>query len=77
MCESFLVNRRQLLQRDPSVRWVEVIADVRAAGFSTSEICFVLNVPRGTLWHWEHDPMPEPSFEDGRALLKLAAVLRP
>jgi hypothetical protein len=68
-----VINRRQLLQRDPPVRWAEIIADLRRAGWGTSELCFVLNVHRGTLWHWENDPEPSPPYEDGRALLKLHA----
>lgn len=65
-----MINRRQLLTRDEPVIWKEIFTQIRRAGYSTSEICFVLNVPRGTLSHWEHDGI-EPKYEDGRAILKL------
>jgi hypothetical protein len=68
-----LINRRQLLERDPPVRWREIIQDLRKKGWGTSELCFVLNVQRGTLWHWENDEYPMPGYEDGRALVKLHA----
>jgi DNA-binding transcriptional regulator YiaG len=64
-----LINRRQLLQRDPPVRWAEVIESLRKAGFSTSEIALALNVPRSTVWSWENGSVP--NYEDGRALLKM------
>lgn len=68
-----MINRRQLLQRDPPVRWGDIIRDLRTAGWGTAELCFVLNVTRGAIWHWENDPEPRPPYEDGRALLKLHA----
>jgi DNA-binding transcriptional regulator YiaG len=64
-----MINRRQLLQRDPPVRWAEVIERLRMAGYSTSEIALALNVPRSTVWSWEQGSVP--NYEDGRALLKM------
>lgn len=68
-----MINRRQILQRDPPVNWGRIISELRASGWGTSEMCFVLNITRGALWHWENDDQPNPPYEDGRALLKLHA----
>jgi hypothetical protein len=72
-----MLNRRELLQRDPAVPWRKLISELRGAGWGTAEMCFVLNVTRGTLWHWENDEEPNPGYEDGRALLKLHALVCP
>jgi DNA-binding transcriptional regulator YiaG len=64
-----VINRRQLLRRDPPIRWDEVIENIRRLGYSTGEIAMALNVPRSTLWQWEQGSCP--NYEDGRALLKM------
>lgn len=64
------IKRRELLQRDPPVHWPTIINAIRRQGYNTADICFILNVPRGTLWRWECCGS-EPNFDDGRALLKL------
>lgn len=69
-----MINRRQLLKRDPPVPWRKLISELRQVGWGTSELCFVLNVARGTLWHWENDEEPSPEYEDGRALIKLHSL---
>ena len=71
-----MINRRQLLQRDPPVEWQQVIDEIRRHGFTSSAICFTLNITRIKLWHWENDPNPNPGYEDGRALLKLLSKVR-
>lgn len=68
-----MTRRRKLLERDVPVVWRRIIAEIRKAGYGTSDICSALNVSRGCLWHWEHDEEPKPSYEDGRALLQLHA----
>lgn len=72
---SGVIRRRELLQRDPPVDWRKVIQEIRAAGWGTGQICFVLNVNRGTLWRWESCGSP-PNFEDGRAMLKLLKLVQ-
>jgi DNA-binding transcriptional regulator YiaG len=70
-----VIKRRELLQRDPPVNWTNVIDEIRRMGWSTGQICFVLNVSRGALWYWENGGVT-PRYEDGRALLKLRETVR-
>jgi hypothetical protein len=65
-----VIARRELLRREPAIPWATIIDQIRRAGYTTSEICFVLNVARGTLWRWESSGSI-PNYEDGRALLQL------
>jgi hypothetical protein len=68
-----VIRRRELLQRDPPVDFKAMIERWRKAGWSTSQICFVLNFTRGKLWHLESVPGSEPSHSDGQAMLKMDA----
>jgi DNA-binding transcriptional regulator YiaG len=71
-----VIRRRELLQRDPPVRWAQVIDEIRRTGYTTTAICRALNVARSTLWQWETFESC-PNYEDGRALLKLRSLCRP
>jgi DNA-binding XRE family transcriptional regulator len=72
-----LIERRKLLERDRPEDFRAALAEIRAlTGYGTSELCFIINVSRGTLWHWENDAEPNPSYEDGRAILKLRGIVR-
>jgi hypothetical protein len=76
-----MIHRREILQRDPPQDFPALLAAIRAHGYSTSEICFILNVPRSTLTSWERprgllDKPSIPNFEDGLAIIKFLAGCR-
>lgn len=66
-----VIRRRELLQRAPPVDFKAMISGWRKSGYSTSEICFILNFSRGKLWHIESVPGSEPGHGDGEAMRKL------
>lgn len=68
---TYAINRRQLLKRPDPVNFRAILMDIRRAGYGTSDICFTLNVARGTLWHWEQGKCP--NHHDGQALLAFHA----
>ena len=72
----WMLTRRQILERDPPTDFRALLAAIRAHGYTTSDITFVLNVPRSTLWSWERPSgNSEPGYEDGRAIFKFHASL--
>lgn len=71
-----IINRRVLLVRDAPVDFAAALSEIRRLkGWGSSDICFILNVPRPTLRGWEHDGFM-PRFEEGRAILKLLQLCR-
>lgn len=73
-----MLNRKQVLQRDPPHDFVATLTEIRAiTGWGTSELCFVLNVARSTLWSIEsRDPVSRPNVDDGDAIRKLLATVK-
>jgi hypothetical protein len=70
------IRRRFILERDPPVNFAEALTEIRRLrGYGTSDLCFILNVPRPTLSSWEHDGCM-PRYEHGRAILKLLSLCR-
>lgn len=73
-----MIHRRKILSvlvRDPPMAIPETLAEIRRFGYSTGEICFILNVPRGTLRSWEIEGC-RPNIDDGDAIRKLLQFCR-
>lgn len=70
-----VIRRRSVLRREAPVSWPAEISAIRAVYPATSTISFILNVPRSTIISWEREGCM-PNYEDGRALVKLAAICR-
>lgn len=69
-----MIYRRLFVDRDPPIDWPATIAALRAHGYGSGEICFILNVERDMLWRWEHKKQC-PNFEHGRYVLKVVQVV--
>ena len=68
--------RRELLERDEPVDFRHVLATIRMlTGWGTSDIAFVLNMPRTTLASLEGRGN-QPDHDDGQAILKLLRNIR-
>lgn len=69
------IFRRELLERDPPTDFVATLQAIRnLTGFGSSDLAFILNVPRSTLNSWERGTHPR--HDDGQAILKLLATCR-
>jgi len=63
--------RRELLERDDPVDFRHVLATIRnLSGWGSSDLAFVLNIPRTTLISIETRGS-QPHHHDGQAILKL------
>lgn len=61
-----------LLSRDPPIDWKRIIIDLRRWGWTFQAIGDSINVAKPTVQHWlDYGAMP--TYENGRALLKLHA----
>lgn len=68
--------RRELLERDDPVDFRHALATIRnLTGWGSSDIAFVLNIPRTTLTSLEARGN-QPDHDDGQAILKLLATIR-
>ena len=68
--------RREILELDPPYDFKHAIATIRTlTGWGTSDICFILNLPRSTLHAWEAEGC-RPSDDHGQAIRKLLAKCR-
>lgn len=71
-----MLKRRFVLQRDPPFDAVAALTEIRRLmGWGSSDICFILNVPRPTLAGWEVRGS-RPNVDDGDAIRKLLAFCR-
>lgn len=70
-----MINRRQVLQREPPYNFVAALREIRTlTGWGSADLCFVLNVARGTLWHFEKGSRP--NVDDGDAIRKLLGSIK-
>lgn len=67
--------RRVVIQLDEPIDWVATLTQIRRQGWGTADICFTLNIERERLYSWERKGS-KPSFETGRAILKLLHVVK-
>ncbi len=66
-----MIRRRLILERDPPFDVRAALTQIRrTTGWGSSDICFVLNVPRSTLLNWEIRGS-SPNLDDGDAIRKL------
>lgn len=71
-----MLRRRYVLERDPPFDVRSALTEIRGLmGWGSSQIAFVLNVPRGTLAAWEIRGS-RPNIDDGDAIRKLLASCR-
>lgn len=70
-----MLPRREILERDPPFDVKGALQAIRnLTGWGSSDLAFVLNVPRSTLTSWEgRGPKPgsRPNIDDGDAIRKL------
>lgn len=71
-----IIQRRFILERDPPFDVRGALSEIRRAmQWGTGELCFVLNIARGTLTSWEVDGC-RPSIDHGDAIRKLLIFSR-
>ena len=70
-----MINRRFILDRDPPFDVVGALGEIRRKGHGTSDICFILNVSRGTLSSWEIRGS-RPNVDDADAIRKFVSICR-
>lgn len=74
--ELHVIRRRDVLERDPPFDVQAALAEIRRAkGWGSGDLCFVLNVPRGTLASWEIRGS-RPNVDDADAIRKLLQICR-
>lgn len=66
-----MLARRELLERDDPVDFKAALTTIRLlSGWGTSELAFILNIPRTTLLSIEKRGN-QPRHDEGQAILKL------
>lgn len=69
--------RRELLERDAPVDFRHALATIRnLSGWGTSDLAFILNMPRSTITSIESRNDVQPAHDHGQAILKLLDICR-